>query len=48
VEVRKPFCVFLLYGSGGGGHLASAQALFDLIKVRVVEYVFRIAPKIVL
>lgn len=33
VQAYKPFCVFLLYGSGGGGHLASAQALFDLIKV---------------
>ncbi|KAK4528919.1 hypothetical protein GAYE_SCF66G6867 [Galdieria yellowstonensis] len=38
VEVRKPFCVFLLYGSGGGGHLASAQALFDLIKERHPEW----------
>ncbi|GJD05589.1 Monogalactosyldiacylglycerol synthase, chloroplastic [Galdieria sulphuraria] len=37
-QVYKPFCVFLLYGSGGGGHLASAQALFDLIKERHPEW----------
>lgn len=29
----SPFCVFLLYGSGGGGHKASVDAVSYLCKV---------------
>eukprot|EP00871_Galdieria_phlegrea_P004854 jgi/Galph1/536/GphlegSOOS_G5161.1 len=34
----RPFRVFLLYGAGGGGHLATAQAVYDLIKERHPEW----------
>lgn len=31
--VRKPMRVYLIYGSGGGGHKASANALMDVLLV---------------
>ncbi|GJQ08795.1 hypothetical protein GpartN1_g586.t1 [Galdieria partita] len=33
-RLTSPFCVFLLYGSGGGGHKASVDAVSYLCKVK--------------